>query len=136
MRLDNGARMRSVAWTWFACIVFWSLFGACVEQPPPPAPPLARLVSSNSLARLVAVWDATACGDPHRVAVELYDDDGAELARSAPCTIGMLSIDVPHLGAYHGRVFGWVLGGAVRGEADVDVLVDQQVVRWDLPETP
>ena len=119
--------MRSVALTWFACIVFWSLFGACVDQPPEPAAPLVRLV---------AVWDPTACGDPHRVAVELSDDGGDEIARSTPCAIGTLAIDMPHLGSYRGRVFGWVLGGAIRGESEVDVVVDQSIVRWELPVTP
>ena len=119
--------MRSVALTWLACLMFWTLFGACVDQPPPPAAPLARLV---------AAWDATTCNDPHRVAIELYDDDGVELARSAPCAIGMVQIDVPHLGAYHGRVYGWALGGAIANEADVDIDVDQQIVHWELASTP
>jgi hypothetical protein len=119
--------MRSILWTWFACIVFWSLFGACVDQPPPPPPPLARFV---------AVWDPTACGDPHRVAIELTDDNGDALSRSAPCTVGMVQLDVPHLGDYRGRAYGWVLGGEIRGDTELMVHVDQPIVRWELPVTP
>ena len=119
--------MRLVAWTWFACVSFWTLFGACVDTPPATAGPVARLV---------AVWDPTACTDPHRVALELTDDDGLELSRSAPCAIGSVSIDVPHLGPYHGRVFGWVLGGAIRNASESDIDVADSITRWELPSTP
>jgi len=45
----------------FATLVFWSLFGACVDTQVDANPPVTRLVTS---------WDPLACGSPHRVVVE------------------------------------------------------------------
>ena len=69
---------------WLATLLFWTLFGACVD----PGPPSVEV----PVVRLVASWDPLACGDPHRVALELEDDDGAKLSASAPCAIGGLTL--------------------------------------------
>src|SRR5678809_1212655 len=73
---------------------FWLIFGTCVsgcivDMEPPNHEPLARLV---------AVWDPLACGDPHRVVVELEDEDGVDVSGSAPCTIGGITLDLPGWG--------------------------------------
>ena len=106
--------------------VFWTCFGACVDTPAPDDTPQARVV---------AAWDPLACGDPHRVVVELADDAGAQLSVSAPCTLGGLTIDVPHFGTYHGRVYAWTLGEPDRSIATADLAVDVPVVQWAV-ETP
>jgi hypothetical protein len=100
--------------------------GACIDAPVEPDPPFARLV---------AVWDPLACGDPHRVVVELYDDDGAGAAASAPCNIGGLTVDVAHFGSYRGRIYAWALGAAIRSEAAIEVTIDRPIVQWTV-ETP
>jgi len=67
--------------------------------------------------------------------VELADDAGAQLSVSAPCTLGGLTIDVPHFGTYHGRVYAWTLGEPDRSIATADLAVDVPVVQWAV-ETP
>jgi len=116
--------------TWIAAplaatCVFWTCFGACV-MPPPPAdePPQARLV---------AAWDPLACGEPHRVVVELEDDAGVPLSVSAPCVLGSLTLDAPHLGIYHGRIYAWILGEAIRSIAPVVLSIDAPIVQWVVP---
>ena len=109
-----------------ATAVFWTCFGACVDAPDPPSPPQAKIV---------AAWDPLACGEPHRVVVELEDDVGAPLSLSTPCTLGGLTIDVPHLGIYNGRIYAWTLGEPDRSITPVELVVDQSVIRWDV-ETP
>jgi hypothetical protein len=126
-----AARMRSfVIWVlspWFASFVFWSVFGACVDVPPPEPIPQAKLV---------ATWDPLRCGSPHRVALELEDDDGAMLSLSAPCTLGGLTLDVPHFGVYRGRVYAWTLGEPERTIAPVQLAIDEAIVRLTLSQPP
>lgn len=86
-------------------------------------------------ARVVVYWDPLACGAPHRVAVDLLDDAGAESAASAPCALGELAIDLPHFGAYHGWTYAHFDGEAMRSVAPVELAVDDTVVRWQI-ETP
>src|SRR5205823_4123031 len=76
----------------------WLAFAACLDEPVPAEP---------AQARLVVAWDPLACGDPHRVAVELRDDAGALASASTPCDLGGLTVDVAHFGVYHGRVYAW-----------------------------
>jgi len=99
--------------------VAWTALGACIDAPVEPGSPFARVV---------AVWDPLACGEPHRVAVELADEDGAAVSASTPCTIGGLTVDVDHFGAYRGRVYAWALGAPVRSEAPLEVRVDEPIV--------
>src|SRR5947208_2501079 len=103
-----------VVWPVIASFVFWILFGACVGVAPPEPMPQAKLVAS---------WDPFACGDPHRVVVELEDGDGAMLSVSAPCALGGLSIDIPHFGIYRGRVYAWRLGEPERTIAPIDLAI-------------
>jgi hypothetical protein len=108
------------------CLVSAIALGACIDAPLEPSAPFARLV---------AAWDPLACGDPHRVVVELYDDDGAGASSSTPCNLGGLTVDVAHFGAYRGRIYAWALGAAIRSEAAIDVTIDRPIVHLTV-ETP
>lgn len=114
---------------WLAALVFWLLFGACLSELPDgdPAPPAARLLTT---------WDPLACGEPHRVVVELEDDDGVAISASAPCWLGGVTLDAPRWGVYRGRVYGWELGEVVRAVVPVELTVDAPVVRWHLTSPP
>ena len=94
---------------------------ACIDAPVERGAPFARLV---------AAWDPLACGDPHRVVIELGDDDGAGVSSSTPCNIGGLTVDVAHFGIYRGRIYAWVLGAAIRSEAAIEVTIDRPIVQW------
>ena len=87
-------------------------------------------------ARLVAMWDPLTCANPHRVVLELEDDDGASLSMSAPCALGSLALDVPRWGIYYGRFYGWELGQPIRGVAPVTIMIDAPVIRWQLSAPP
>jgi hypothetical protein len=104
-----------------AAAVFWSCFGACVDPRPLRGPPVARVIAS---------WDPLACGDPHRVVVELTGDAGAPLSASAPCSIGAITLDRIQLGSYRGRTYAWTLGEPIRSVAPVELEVEDDVVRW------
>ena len=112
-----------------AC-AFWAVFGACVDAEVEATPPLSRV--------LVA-WGPLACGDPHRVIIELDAiDDGARVVRSVPCAIGWMALDVPHVGDYRARV-----DSAPDGDGSDATLVDEieldietQIVRWTLEAPP
>jgi hypothetical protein len=99
----------------------WTALGACIDAPVEPGP---------SVARLVIVWDPLACGDPHRVVIELEDDDGVMVSRSAPCNIGGLTLDVSHLGSYRGRIYAWALDLPIRSVAPLALTIDQAIVHW------
>jgi hypothetical protein len=117
------AGMRFVVWIgspWLATLGFWLAFGACVDAGVPEPPPAARVVVS---------WDPRACGPPHRVAVELEDEDGARVSRSVPCELGGLALDAPHWGIYRGRIYAWE-AGAIRSVTPVYLAIDEPVVRW------
>jgi hypothetical protein len=105
---------------WLLC-----LFG-CLDEPLPRGP---------AEARLVVGWDPLACGEPHRVAIELADDAGAPLAASTPCNLGAITVDIAHLGVYRGRIYAWALAAPVRSEAALEVSVDEPIVHWHV-ETP
>jgi hypothetical protein len=115
-----------IAATAATTLAFWTCFGACVDTPQPPSLPQAKIV---------AAWDPLQCGEPHRVAVELEDDAGVPLSMSAPCSLGGLTLDAPHFGVYRGRIYAWQLGQPERSIADVHLIVDEPIVRWDV-ETP
>jgi hypothetical protein len=104
----------------------WFCAGACVDTPLAPAPPQARLVAS---------WDPLACGEPHRVVVELEDDAGVPLAASTPCALGELVIDAPHFGIYRGRIYAYALGEPIRSIVAVELTIDEPVVQW-VVQTP
>jgi hypothetical protein len=106
-----------------ATFAFWTCFGACVDTPLPPSPPEARIV---------VAWDPLACGTPHRVAVELEDEDGARLMVSTACELGLLMVDAPHFGIYRGRIYAWSLGEPERSIVPVQLVVDQPIVRWNV----
>lgn len=114
----------------------WTLFAACIDAPPEP-----RL----SLARLVVAWDPLACGDPHRLVVELRDDAGAVVSASTPCSLGTLAVDIAHFGSYRGRLSAWALDPPARPsgptdevtiEATIEVTMDQPIVHWDVMVPP
>jgi hypothetical protein len=121
----------------------WTLFAACIDAPPEP-----RL----SPARLVVGWNPLACGDPHRLVVELRDDAGAVVSASTPCNLGTLAVDVPHLGSYRGRIYAWALGLPERpstpakttteittemtDEVTVELTIDQPIVHWNVTVPP
>lgn len=71
------------------------------------------------------------CGDPHRVAIELEDEDGVLVSGSVPCSHGMLALDVRHLGFYFGRAYAWSLEPpTVRSVMPLRLAVDEPLVRW------
>jgi len=98
---------------------------ACIDEgPDEDAPPAARIV---------ATWDPLACSDEqHRVVIELEDEDGAEIAASALCRIGGLTLEAPRWGLYHGRIYTWVLGEPIRSITPVLLVIDAPVVHWQL----
>jgi hypothetical protein len=129
MRRAKRRRMR-----WLLCLVCspwvvaalasisvgaFGALGACMDAP---------AAGGSPIARVVAAWDPLACGDPHRVAVELADDDGAAVSASAPCAIGGVTVDVGHFGSYRGRIYAWAPGAPVRSEAPLEVTVDEPIV--------
>ena len=91
--------------TSLATVAFWSVFGACVDPP---------LDHDDPQARVVASWDPVACGEPHRVVVELEDDQGIPLTGSAPCAVGELALDAPRFGLYRGTIYAWTIDPAER----------------------
>jgi hypothetical protein len=114
--------------SWLFCTVvltvaFWTCFGACVDSPDSADPPQAKIVAS---------WDPLQCGDPHRVAVDLADDAGAPISSSTICATGSLTLDAPHFGAWHGRIYAWTLGVGEHATEPVTLAVDEPVVQWQV----
>jgi hypothetical protein len=102
----------------------------CIDLPMTTAPP-PRI-------EVIASWDVRQCRAPQRIAVELVNDAGARVSRAAPCASGAMTLDVPELGAYRGRVYAWQLGsaaGSAAGDA-VELDVDASVTRWDIARVP
>jgi hypothetical protein len=99
--------------------VSWLTLAACIDAPPAPGP---------AIARLAAAWDPLACGDPHRVAIELEDDAGVMVSASTPCNLGGLTVDVAHFGSYQGRIYAWALDAPIRSIAPIEVTIDAQIV--------
>jgi len=110
-----------VAPPWLATLVFWSTFVACIDAPLDEDPPVARVVIA---------WDPLACGEPHRVAVELEDEAGARASTSTPCTTGGATLDLPHLGVYRGRIYAWTADEQARAVTSARLAVDASIVRW------
>jgi hypothetical protein len=103
-------------------VVLLALIG-CVDSPPPDGAPASKIV---------AAWDPLQCGDPHRVAVELEDTDGAPISASTNCNVGSLTLVASHFGDYRGRIYAWELGIGERSAEDVDLVVDEPIVRWNV----
>ncbi len=101
---------------WLFTLAFWLAFGACVDQPAPDPPPIARIVAS---------WDPLACGPPHRVVLELEDAAGVQLASSMPCNAGAIAIDTRHLGTYRGRLYASELD-----PRPVELDVEDEIYAW------
>jgi hypothetical protein len=99
----------------------------CTDQP---------YMESEPQSRIVAGWDPLACGEPHRVAVELEDHLGIPISRSVPCEIGSVTLDVPHWGVWSGRIYAWRIGPDIRSVLTVRVDVDSPIVHWfvDTPQ--
>jgi len=104
---------------------FWCL--GCVDAP---------LAETQPQARIVASWNPLACGEPHRVVIELEDDDGGPLSASVPCNIGGVTIDVRHWGVYRGRIYAWTLGPVITSVAPVRLEVDAPVIYWTVATPP
>jgi hypothetical protein len=115
--------------------LFWMLFGSCVLGGCVDTP----LPEEDPQARLLAAWDPLACGDPHRVVVELEDFEGAKQSQSVPCELGEMALDIRHFGVYRGRIYAWMLaeGSAaiIRSEMPVQLEIDAAIVQW-VVETP
>ena len=115
--------LRSWCPPWFAAVLFSTTSGACIDAPPEPG---------AAIARLVAAWDPLACDEPHRVVVELADEDGVPISASTPCNLGGLTLDVPHLGLYRGRIYAWALAAPIRSVTEVTVTIDEAIVHWQV----
>jgi hypothetical protein len=96
----------------------------------------APMEAGPSVARLVVGWDPLACGDPHRVVIELADDSGAALSASVPCNLGGVTVDVAHLGVYRGRIYAWALAAPVRSVMALEVTIDEPIVQWQVATPP
>ena len=103
---------------------FWAAFVACIDSPP--------ATDAMASARVVVQWDPLACGAPHRIAIELEDEEGRPLSSSAPCALGGLSLGVPHFGVYLGRVYAWTAEQPIRSVMPVRIDVDEPIVRWQV----
>jgi hypothetical protein len=110
-----------------AAAILWIAFAACLDAP---------LESGPAVARLVVAWDPLACGAPHRIAVELADEAGVSVAASTPCNLGGVTVDVAHLGTYHGRIYAWAFDAPMRSVAPIDVVIDQPIVRLPVATPP
>ena len=104
-------------------VACWTVMAACLDVPGEPGP---------AAARLVVAWDPLACGDPHRVAIELEDDAGEPRAASVPCSLGGLTVDLAHFGIYRGRIYAWALGVPVRSATPIDLTIDEPIVHWQV----
>lgn len=94
---------------------------ACVDAP---------IADPEPQARIVVAWDPLACGEPHRVVFELEDSRGARYARSTPCELGGMTLELVHWGVYRGRIYAWTLGPEIRSELAVRLEVDAPVIYW------
>jgi hypothetical protein len=112
-----------------ASVMFGAAVAGCIDAPPDPGPRVG-------VARLVVSWDPLVCGEPHRVAIDLADDAGAEVSGSTPCSLGGLAIDLPHLGSYRGQIYAWALAAPMRSVAPIEVDVDQTIVRREVATPP
>ena len=121
--MRSAGRMQSAfnRASWVVVMVSCVGFGACLDEPLPASP---------SAAQLVVGWDPLGCGDPHRVAIDLEDDGGAQLSGSAPCNLGRLGLGISHLGAYRGRIYAWALDAPAGPSIPVDLTIDQPIVEW------
>ncbi len=122
----RGLRVIRCSVPWGA-VLLWAVFAACLDTPGAPG---------AAVARLVVAWDPLACGAPHRVAVELDDEAGVRVSASTPCSLGAVTVDVGHTGAYHGRIYAWAIGEPVRSVTAIDVVIDQAVVRRQVATPP
>ena len=107
--------------------MLWTALAACFDAP---------VESGPSVARLVVMWDPLACGEPHRVAIELADEAGAMLSASTPCNLGGVTVDVAHFGTYQGRIYAWAPGSPARSVTPIDVVIDQEIVHWPVATPP
>jgi len=112
---------------WLATAAVWTVFVACIDAPADPVAPAARVVGT---------WDPVTCGEPHRVAIELEDEDGYRVSGSTRCALGSLAINAPHFGIYRGRIYAWALDEpTIRSITPLEITVDEPIVRWFV-ETP
>jgi hypothetical protein len=102
-----------------AAWLFWTAFGACVAAPARGTPE----------ARVIVDWDPTACGDPHRVVLELADPGAAPYSKSAPCAVGSLELSAVDYGSYRGQIYASALGQPPRSVGKVELDVDERIVR-------
>ena len=102
-------------------IVLWAAPAACIDSP---------ALEDSSGVRIVAKWDPLTCRVPHRVALELADEEGRRISSSAPCASGGLTLEVPHLGVYVGRIYAWTAGQPIRSVMPVEIDVDESTERW------
>lgn len=112
---------------WFVAALAWTALAACLDAPVDHGP---------SVARLVVAWDPLACGEPHRIVIELADETDAPVSASTPCNLGGLTIDVSHFGSYHGRLYAWALDAPVRSVTPVELVIDQPITRWEVAPPP
>ena len=110
--------------TWAMCATW---LAGCLDTP---------METGPAAARLVVGWDPLACGEPHRVVIELADDGGAALSASVPCNLGGLTVDVAHLGLYRGRIYAWALAAPVRSVMALEVTIDEPIVQWRVATPP
>jgi hypothetical protein len=104
-----------------------SALAACIDAP---------VAAGSAPVRLVASWDPLACGEPHRVVIELEDDGAAAQSASAPCNLGGLTLDLAHLGSYRGQIYAWALGQPIRSIAPIELAIDQPIVHWAVATPP
>jgi hypothetical protein len=109
--------------------LFWVVFTACIDASP-------DLDDDPAISRVIVQWDPLACGPPHRIVVELENEEGLRRSASTPCNTGSLTIDAPHYGLYYGRIYAWEAGEDIRSIIPVRLVVDAAVVRWLIATPP
>jgi len=134
--MQHATRWSLSGWlasTTLATIAFWSLFGACVDASDgPDGSPGASTAGASSTVRAIVAWDPRACGEPHRVIVELDDPGGGEpIAASVPCALGEVTLDA-HTGIYGGRAYAWTADATVRSLTPLVLTLDAPVTRWEV----
>jgi len=111
---------------WLVTAACWLALTACLDEPLPPGP---------AAARLIVAWDPLACGEPHRVVVELEDDNGAPRSAGAPCSLGGVALDLAQYGVYRGRIYAWAIAAPIRSVTPLELTIDEPIVQWHV-ETP
>lgn len=80
-------------------------------------------------AHLVVEWEPLDCGSPGDVVVMVTDEVGETLRSSAPCSLGIVAIELWHWGIYYARACARRSGRLVCATPPTAIAVDDRWVR-------